>query len=342
MSDRSIISRVVDTLCVGGLSILLIGAFLLLDVKQTGPLLFGNFVILTTLINAPHFIASYRLLYASKEMVEDYRWASIYLPLLLLLYSLFALFIALGPASNAQYINIFLLVMGYYLAVHYTGQTWGMMASFAYLDGLKFTERERTTFRAILKVLMGWQLVWFSMTISDRFPSLAATLPTVKSVVDVAAIAAAILGFVLFGLITKRTGKFPPVRVLIPYVAICFWYLLLNKYPNTLFWVQLSHALQYLIFPLRVEMNRLHNDETAVNLIKPMLLYYGLMVLVGYIVFFGVEDVLVALDSKLGIIAVMLTAVVNIHHYFIDGCVWKISNPRVRKDLFMHLNAHHA
>jgi hypothetical protein len=30
-------------------------------------------------------------------------------------------------------------------------------------------------------------------------------------------------------------------------------------------------------------------------------------------------------------------ALINIHHFFIDGCVWKISTPEVKKDLFRHL-----
>ena len=33
----------------------------------------------------------------------------------------------------------------------------------------------------------------------------------------------------------------------------------------------------------------------------------------------------------------ILLALINIHHYFIDGCVWKISTPEVKKDLFRHL-----
>jgi hypothetical protein len=28
---------------------------------------------------------------------------------------------------------------------------------------------------------------------------------------------------------------------------------------------------------------------------------------------------------------------INIHHYFTDGVIWKISNPEVRKDLFAHV-----
>jgi hypothetical protein len=30
---------------------------------------------------------------------------------------------------------------------------------------------------------------------------------------------------------------------------------------------------------------------------------------------------------------------INIHHYFTDGVIWKISDPDVRRDLFAHVAA---
>ena len=36
-------------------------------------------------------------------------------------------------------------------------------------------------------------------------------------------------------------------------------------------------------------------------------------------------------------ISAVVLAIVNVHHYFTDGCVWKLSNPDVRKDLLSHL-----
>ena len=33
----------------------------------------------------------------------------------------------------------------------------------------------------------------------------------------------------------------------------------------------------------------------------------------------------------------LLSAVINIHHYFVDGVIWKLGNPEVKKDLFSHL-----
>ena len=34
---------------------------------------------------------------------------------------------------------------------------------------------------------------------------------------------------------------------------------------------------------------------------------------------------------------VLLLYLINIHHYFTDGVIWKISNPEVRKELFAHV-----
>ena len=36
-------------------------------------------------------------------------------------------------------------------------------------------------------------------------------------------------------------------------------------------------------------------------------------------------------------VASLVAIIVNIHHYFTDGAIWKISNPDVRRELFSHL-----
>ena len=33
----------------------------------------------------------------------------------------------------------------------------------------------------------------------------------------------------------------------------------------------------------------------------------------------------------------LLVVAINIHHFFVDGTIWKISNPEVRRTLFAHL-----
>jgi len=42
-------------------------------------------------------------------------------------------------------------------------------------------------------------------------------------------------------------------------------------------------------------------------------------------------------DQPRSVVPVLFLAFINIHHYFTDGVIWKISNPEVRKELFAHL-----
>src|SRR5438067_10733437 len=34
---------------------------------------------------------------------------------------------------------------------------------------------------------------------------------------------------------------------------------------------------------------------------------------------------------------ILILMFINIHHYFTDGVIWKISNPEVRRELFAHV-----
>ena len=39
------------------------------------------------------------------------------------------------------------------------------------------------------------------------------------------------------------------------------------------------------------------------------------------------------------VVPVLILTFINIHHYFTDGVIWKISNPEVRKELFAHVES---
>ena len=66
-------------------------------------------------------------------------------------------------------------------------------------------------------------------------------------------------------------------------------------------------------------------------------MYFGTMVLTGFVVFVGIKYAVAGEISELAVYPLIVTSCINIHHFYIDGCIWKISNPEVRKDLFAHL-----
>jgi len=118
---------------------------------------------------------------------------------------------------------------------------------------------------------------------------------------------------------------------------------------RAIFWIQIAHALQYLAFPIRVELNRTAaalrgaTGRAAGAMGRHMVLYgAGLLVtsyLVGeYVPAHAMDAVGNALGEEPGkVVPVVILLLVNIHHYFTDGVIWKISDPEVRKDLFAHV-----
>ena len=59
---------------------------------------------------------------------------------------------------NDKYWHLADLISGMYLAAHYAGQTWGMVASFAYLGGVLIQKIERQVLRIVLLVFVAWHV----------------------------------------------------------------------------------------------------------------------------------------------------------------------------------------
>ncbi|MEP6494403.1 MAG: hypothetical protein ABJF01_17090 [bacterium] len=334
----SILSPVIDFLCVGGLSLIVFVPLLLsgrTDLVIVGA---GAQAWLGTAINMPHFMASYRLVYRSREMILRHKWASIYVPLILFAYIVLALW-------EAQYsptlVIVLVTVASAYLAWHYTGQVWGMMASYAYLQGERFEKNERILIRTSLRILLVWHLTWFLYT-QLRDPSRIRPFYVLITAGTLVAFAVGLVGLVKM---RGRTGKLPPAKALVAWIAIFVWYAMMARDPKAIFWIQIAHALQYLAFPVRVEINRTaaapkHSSQrVAIHMALYAVVLLAVSFVIGQIVpgaamgaianIFGEEPGRAA--------PILILMFLNIHHYFTDGVIWKISNPEVRRDLFSHV-----
>jgi hypothetical protein len=334
----SIFNPVVDFLLVGGLSLIV---FVPLLLSGRTDLLFvgaGVQAFIATAINMPHFMASYRLVYGSRDMILRHKWAAIYVPAILIAY----IAVALWDAQHSPALVIVLVaVASAYLAWHYTGQVWGMMASFAHLAGARFEPVERFLIRTGLRILLAWHVTWFLYTQLRN----GAVVRPLYLLVSAGTVVAFILGLIGILLVRRRIGRFPPARALTAWLAIFVWYAAMARDPRALFWVQIAHALQYLAFPVRVEMNRTTRAAAASprRVALHMLGYSATLLTVSVVV-----AQLVPM-SAMGVIGnvfgeqpgraapILLLMFINIHHYFTDGAIWKISNPEVRRELFAHV-----
>jgi hypothetical protein len=217
-----------------------------------------------------------------------------------------------------------------------------MMASYGRLGGLSFDKSERLLIRSSLRIMIAWHVTWF-LHYAIKNPAVLEPVNTIYTLVSGATIIAFALGLAGLVKVWRRTGKIPPTRALVPWFAIFVWYAAVARWGIVgLFLVQLAHAIQYLEFPARVELNRAAAN-TAMRLGTHMLLYASALLALAFAVTVVVPGpAMSVVTDALGIAQgsaapVLILYFINIHHYFTDGVIWKISNPEVRRDLFAHV-----
>jgi hypothetical protein len=337
---RAVMAPWFDALAVGGASLLILPALLLLVPGSLRTFAGGSLVLLGVLFNWPHFIASYFLLYASKQSVARHPFAAIAVPLILAVYTLAAVIVA---GQHPLPANLLVVASGVYLARHYTGQAWGMMASFAHVGGVSFTPGERRLFRLGLDLLMGWHVIWaFRQSARLISPALQGPVARVYAWSFWLLGLAFAVGLVGLAGFARRNRRLPPLRTLLPWLAIHVWYLAMARDPSALFLVQIAHAFQYLSFPMRVQINR-GGGGPRVDW-KRVAIVWGSWILIGLAVFEGLEPLFrVGFEATGGqgplpvVLSGAVISAIAIHHYFVDGALYKLRNPEVRRDLFAHL-----
>jgi len=290
---------------------------------------------IATILNGAHFMASYRILYSSPEQIQRYKSASIYVPLILLFYSVWSLYRINVSATETYWIQSLLIVTSLYLALHYTGQTWGMMCTMGFVKGIFFDAKEKSIFKLCLRLLVVWQVIWALNLLPVWYDFLQGIRSQIVQTSYALIIVSLLLGLYAFRNLKIRTKRDVPISVIIPFLALYFWYSLIAVYPTALLGVQISHAVQYLIFPMRVEINQ-HRKENEIetNVLKHIATYVFVLSLTAVFFFVALPAFL---QDGYAVYSQVLISSINIHHFYIDGCIWKISNPIVKEGLFSHL-----
>ena len=360
----AIVSPRMDLILSGGGSVVFVLGVLLVGVlaPQTQWLMFGigavPMLLLQAGLNMPHFMASYPLLYGKRERMSKHRFVALYLPCLLFILCICALlFPGEGTGLANPWVIEFLEVLTYLLlAWHYTGQAWGMVCSFAFLGGVQMNNRERLLIRMGLHVLLVWHVLWviweqlldplkkpsieWVETLRTAVPELFPCVELLYGIWTYVAMLSLPVGIYGFVHVYLRTGTSLPLRSVVPWFAIYLWYLLIFLYPGFFPLVQIFHALQYLAFPLRVEINQFAErcPDQKHRQVRHTVYYYLVLVGIGLVVWMVPQFTLYIGDETMAVSA-LAAGFINTHHYFIDGVIWKLRNPDVSRALFAHLKS---
>ena len=343
LSSKAIFDPLVDFILTSGLSIAvmfgLVVTYIVADLSAGTPAeeVLPKLLILQVLVNWPHFLVSYRLLYGRAQNIRDFPMAAIGVPIILLGVCTLAVLPAFGGSglfeANLRVSYVLWLFAALYLAWHYTGQTWGVMMIFCHLEGVRFTQVERQVIRAGFRALIVWHVIWGIGSLPDFAYIAPFQGETAQAVANVLAVCAFVSGAAI--LLRKLAAlRRLDLRIVGAWAALYSWYLVLWLLPAAFVFVQLSHALQYLVFPARVELNR----PRAGSAVMRVGAIYATCVLGGVIVFHLPDTYLLSASGAPSFFSLVAIAI-NIHHYYTDGAIWKMRDAHVRDSLLGHAGA---
>lgn len=334
-SSLYFVNPVVDFLCIGGVSIVLYVLFRLLPGMSTSPTVATVTLAAVWIINYPHFASTNQRLYGWPANLRQYPLTAFVIPVLVL-----AAVVAcyLSPEAIApQFVLLYFL----WSPFHYSGQTTGITLVYARRAGIRMTNLERRS-------LGGVSLLTFAVRITRGaghtttspyfginylYPAIPPWVPTVLQV------ALAGSSLILLGSLGRRVffrNQRIPWIVLLPITAQYIWLLGITA-GNFLLMVPLFHALQYLLIAWGVQLKeRLDSTRRTPSgrfVLGETLRWAAVNISLGGILFWALPHLGGWFGKPLAFSTAILFVAIQIHHFFVDGVIWKLRHPKVTSPL---------
>ena len=364
---QSFFSPLIDFLCLGGGSLLLLPILTLVIPDSADASAMVLAVLLANFINHPHFAYSYQIFYRTfgdvmrngaidRKLRNRYAIAGVAVPILLVLFFVVALLQhdahMLGYGGNA---------MMFFVGWHYVKQGYGMLMVDAAMKKSFFSEPHKKVL--LWNCYMGWITAWLHINKAvaerDLWGLGYSTLKVPTALMWIAMIG--MVGMSMWSLLviirhSRAHGGKAPINGIAAYVAALYPWLFLGFQPVLGALIPCMHSLQYQIIVWRYQLNVEHGkadaDRPASNaLFARFNLRQATQRFVGFLtrgmvlgaVGFWVLPILLSqylpYDRALyghQLFFFIFVIFINIHHYFIDNAMWRKENPHTLKHLFAH------
>lgn len=296
-----------------------------------GPVIVATFLHLGVMVNYPHYAATYELAVRERaKRPRGFRWLVATTPLML----------AVGAAAVMWPAFLVMPLLRVYLtwsAFHYAAQHFGIASMYAAKGGRPLLPQEKRPLQLSFVGVAAYMMIALNMIDAQTLPGapssygvMGAVLPRSIYPLALAVLAASVAAFVLGNArLLARTGRGFDRSVWLLALTNCAWFVIPNIWlPGArepwfgelfAFWVPIAvpffHCAQY----LGVAADRARSEEP----LRPVLWMSSLVVL-GLLLFEATVWGLPRITSIAATQAVLIvTSVVNIHHFVIDGVIWK-------------------
>lgn len=284
------------------------------------------------LINGTHFAASTLRLYTKPGARKEFPFLSWGFPVICLAAVGFGLaWPAVGRNITALYFT--------WSPYHYAAQTYGLAVMFAMRSGARLDTRDKWQmwWVCLLPFLYAFMtstqggLSWF---VSREW---LATVPALwigyKGLVGLVTVGTFLLPVSLFWQLHRMRGRNVPLISLVLQVTNGIWWLG-TDYLSAWWWTAMFHSIQYLIVVVdRHVADQMARTDRRGPLHRPVFYaagFYGVSFVIAVVIFFVVPLGYVGLGFNATQSFVMMTMVINLHHFIVDGFIWR-TRPATKK-----------
>jgi hypothetical protein len=349
------VSTPIDTLAIGGISVLHFICFAYfggwvsrMDAGLEGML--GTAITagwmaayLTWVVNHPHFAATNARLYRSKESMMQFPVTAFVVPVVIVALAL------LSMALPGQVAPWFAKLFMYWSSYHFSAQTYGIGLLYARRAGLQV---DGPTRKALAIFIFS---TYLAPTLqAESYPTLGEfygiTMPIlglpsqIWSVFKVIMLGSALASLFLLMRTAFAQDKRVPLLMLVPALTQFVWFIPGARVPGFYEFVPMYHSLQYLfiawIMQLKEKQAEQHIAPSPRYVRRESLRWLAINIAGGIFLFW----LLPKGAQQLGFAATavqtwgIVIAAVQIHHFFVDGVIWKLKNPKVGAPLLTSFN----
>jgi hypothetical protein len=317
----------IDAAAIGGLSIVAFviarlfadGGTRTMELAQAG-------AILAVFVNYPHFSATIYRLYENPDSARQFPVTAYVLPFLLLGAVAASLW---QPALIAPYFVLLFLIWSPY---HYSGQTLGITMIYARRAGFQVARWQRLALSTF--IFSTFVVALAHRQSGEPTTSHGVVLPSIPfpdwfAPVGMAVMWAGAAVFLCFVIDWCRTHRrmLPPI-VLLPAASQFVWFMPGIQTAAFYEFVPLFHSLQYLFIAWAMQIS-LHvgreGQERSWRAIRAVSMKWGLWNYAGGLaLFIGLPWLFFWVPVPTLTVVGVVIAAINIHHFFVDGVIWKL------------------
>jgi hypothetical protein len=333
--ERYFVNAPVDALLIGGASLLLYAVFRLRPQLAASPSVISLAATLVWVCNYPHFASTNYRLYHSRSSIAQYPLTSVVTPLVMLAAVIGCY---LSPTAMAPlFIKLYLLWAPY----HFSGQTLGITMVYARRTGFIIDGWLRHSLTAFIFLTFAVQSAWAEVGLRYRpfygldYPTLGLPLWLPQLLTKLMWVAlAATIALLVWQLVERGQGV--PLIILLPALTQYVWFVA-TPAGQFAYMVPFFHALQYLLVAwsvqLKVGLTERRRAPSRRYVWSESARWMAINIVGGIALFWLLPHIGSHFGKSLAFSTAVMLAAIQIHHFFVDGVIWRLRNSAVRSPL---------